>query len=96
MWHDLQSFRPRILLVEISTQGPSMPVPQRGESYPAQAGLGEIVKLGSAKGYTLVATTYCNALFIENTCLTDTLEQDRQLFPDSRRSTASWGLRRIR
>ena len=69
MWHDLQSFRPRIMLVEISTQGPSMPIPARGEPYPAQAGLKQIKGLGESKGYTLVATTFCNALFIENTCL---------------------------
>jgi hypothetical protein len=69
MWHNLVAFRPRILLVEISTQGPSMPVPKRGEPYPAQAGLKQIKGLGEFKGYTLVATTFCNALFIENTCL---------------------------
>lgn len=69
MWCDMVAFRPRIMLVEISTQGPSMPVPQRGEPYPAQAGLAAIVELGKTKGYTLVATTFCNALFIENTCL---------------------------
>ena len=69
MWCDMVAFRPRIMLVEISTQGPSMPVPQRGEPYPAQAGLNAIVELGKRKGYTLVATTFCNALFIENTCL---------------------------
>lgn len=69
MWHHLKKYRPRIMLVEISTQGPSMPVPARGEPYPAQAGLNQIEELGISKGYTLVATTYCNALFIENTCL---------------------------
>lgn len=69
MWCDMVAFRPRIMLVEISTQGPSMPVPQRGEPYPAQAGLDAIVELGKAKEYTLVATTFCNALFIENSCL---------------------------
>jgi len=69
LWHDLRVYRPRIMLVEISTQGPSMPVPLRGEPYPAQAGLNQIEELGISKGYTLVATTYCNALFIENTCL---------------------------
>lgn len=69
MWHDLESFRPRIILVEISTQGAPMPVPSRGEPYPAQAGLIAIKTLGESKGYTLVATTFCNALFIENACL---------------------------
>ena len=69
LWHDMVEIRPRVMLVEISTQGRSMPVPLRGEPYPAQAGLEQITQLGASKGYTLVATTHCNALFIENTCL---------------------------
>jgi hypothetical protein len=69
LWNDMVQIRPRVMLVEISTQGRSMPVPERGEPYPAQAGLKQIKELGESKGYTLVATTHCNALFIENSCL---------------------------
>lgn len=69
LWHDMAEIRPRIMLVEISTQGRSMPIPARGEPYPAQAGMKQIAGLGESKGYTLVATTHCNALFVENTCL---------------------------
>jgi hypothetical protein len=69
LWHDMEEIRPRIMLVEISTQGRSIPIPLRGESYPAQAGLEQIAELGTVKGYTLVAPTFCNALFIENSCL---------------------------
>lgn len=69
LWHDLVVYRPRIILVEISTQGAGMPIPKRGEPYPAQAGLTQIEALGTVKGYTLVATTYCNALFVDSECL---------------------------
>lgn len=69
LWHDMVEIRPRVMLVEISTQGPSMPVPARDEPYPAQAGMKQIKGLGESKGYTLVATTHCNALFVENSCL---------------------------
>ncbi len=69
MWEDLKAFKPRIMLVEISTSGRSMPVPKRGEPYPAQAGMEQIKGLGESKGYTMVATTFCNALFVENSCL---------------------------
>jgi hypothetical protein len=69
LWHDMWTIEPRVMLVEISTQGPSMPIPARGEPYPAQAGLDAITELGKSKGYTLVATTFCNALFVKTECL---------------------------
>lgn len=69
LWHDLAEFKPRVMLVEISTQGPAMSIPKRGEPYPAQAGLAAIEELATSKGYTLVATTFCNALFVDNACL---------------------------
>lgn len=69
LWHDMWTIEPRVMLVEISTQGPSQPIPIRGEAYPAQAGLDAITELGKSKGYTLVATTFCNALFVKTECL---------------------------
>lgn len=69
MWADMVEYRPRIMLVEISTQGPQQSIPRRGEPYPAQAGLNYIEELGIVKGYTLVATTFCNALFVKTECL---------------------------
>lgn len=69
LWHDMHLYRPRVMLVEISTQGHGMPIPKRGEAYPAQAGLTQIEHLGKSKGYTLVATTFCNALFMDDKCL---------------------------
>lgn len=64
MWSDLQDVRPRIMLVEISTRSPSEPPPERdGEG---QAGIDAIRYLGESKGYTLVAETFCNALFVDS------------------------------
>ena len=62
LWNDMQDYVPRVMLVEIATYGPEVPVPERGK--PGQAGLHAITVLGNEKGYQLVATTYCNALFI--------------------------------
>lgn len=69
LWHDLTKYSPRIMLVEISTAGPYQPIPDRGVASPAQAGLKAIEYLGISKGYSLVATTYCNALFVKQSCL---------------------------
>jgi hypothetical protein len=69
LWHDMWTIEPRVMLVEISTQGHGQPIPERGEPYPAQAGLDAITELGTSKGYTLVATTFCNALFVKTECL---------------------------
>jgi len=64
MWNDLQDVLPRIMLVEISTRSPSEPPPERyGEG---QAGMDAIRYLGESKGYTLVAETFCNALFVDS------------------------------
>lgn len=64
LWEDLTEFHPRVMLVEISTRGTMEPAPERfGEG---QAGLDAIRALGEAKGYTMVAETFCNALFVDN------------------------------
>lgn len=63
LWHDMRIFRPRIMLVEIHSNNDDAPVPLRGQ--PGQAGLDCIERLGKSKGYTLVARTRCNALFVE-------------------------------
>lgn len=64
MWSDLQDVRPRIMLVEISTRGHAEPPPERGGE--GQAGIDAIRHLGESKGYTLVAETFCNALFVDS------------------------------
>ena len=67
LWNDLEKYVPRVMLVEIATSGEDEPVPDRGEK--GQAGLTAIRNLGEEKGYELVATTYCNALFVHKEAL---------------------------
>ena len=66
MWSDLYLYRPRVMLVE-THQERCEPVPERGGA--GQAGLDAITALGGQKGYVLVASTYCNALFVDSKCL---------------------------
>lgn len=67
LWTDLVLYRPRIMLVEISTRHHAEPPPERGGE--GQAGLDAIMALGESKGYVFVAETYCNALFIDETAI---------------------------
>lgn len=68
LWDDLKDFEPRIMLVEVSTRGSSEPPPERdGEG---QAGVHAIKSLGESKGYSMVAETVCNALFVKSELLT--------------------------
>lgn len=66
LWDALVTVRPRVMLVEISTRGEWEGIPGIGEEYPAQAGLRAVEDLGRRKEYTLVAHTYCNALFVDS------------------------------
>lgn len=63
LWNNLVTYRPRVMLVEVATGAASQPIPTIGGT--GQAGLSEIMDLGEAKDYELVATTYCNALFVD-------------------------------
>ena len=67
LWEELTEFQPRVMLVEISTRHPVEPPPERGGE--GQAGIDAIRALGEKKGYTLVAETLCNALFVDSNCL---------------------------
>lgn len=71
LWHDLREVRPRIMLVEILPNQPTVPPPERGSTTDPQTGLNAITELGQTKGYTLVATTHCNALFVDTAELTN-------------------------
>lgn len=64
MWYDLTDYRPRVMLVEYRAGNLVDAVPERGSDQ-GQAGLYAIEELGKEKGYTLVATTLCNALFVD-------------------------------
>jgi hypothetical protein len=64
LWNSMYKYRPRIMLVEILPSDIHAAVPVLGAGA-GQAGLEAIQELGTRKGYTLVATTHCNALFID-------------------------------
>jgi len=66
LWYDLLKHRPRIMLVEIFPPDARKPAPTRTAGREHQAGLNAIAQLGIDKGYSLVATTHCNALLIES------------------------------
>lgn len=73
-WEDMVRYRPRVMLVEhqpTQTRFRNFMPTKRGDS---QVPLGPIVELGKRKGYTLVDTTQCNALF----CLTELLNGNGQ------------------
>ena len=70
MWLDLEEYRPRVMLVEIYPPDRKQPFPKRGANG-GQAGLDAIESLGISKDYVLVATTYCNALFVAKEELMD-------------------------
>ena len=66
-WEGLAMFRPRLMLMEFMYVGDPLFVPPKdGEG---QAGKQAIVDLGTSKGYTPVAKTYCNLLFVDSQCL---------------------------
>jgi len=56
--------QPRIMLVEFEPSNEKEFVPNLGDG--GQASLSSIRKLGESKGYTLIATTYCNGLFLDD------------------------------
>ncbi len=63
-WAGMHEYLPRILLVEVAAnQATAIPSPL-GTTKPIQAGQQMMESLGISKGYTLVATTHCNCLFI--------------------------------
>jgi hypothetical protein len=63
IWRDMQS-RPDLMLVEFSPYaGPDNPT---GQGPFGQCGINPLVAVGESKKYTLIARTYCNALFVNN------------------------------
>ena len=73
-WEDMTKYRPRVMLVEhhpTQRRFRNFMPTRRGES---QVPIGPIVQLGERKGYALVDTTRCNALF----CLSELLNGDTQ------------------
>lgn len=64
-WRGLVCHRPRVMVVEYNPAGDCI---QGGRSV-WQAGLETVAALGQAKGYVLVATVYCNGLFVREDCV---------------------------
>lgn len=64
-WAGMKRYSPRLMLVEFERQPGTLP-PLNG---PGQAGRCLIEDLGRAKGYTPLAATYVNLLFVRNDCL---------------------------
>lgn len=68
VWKGLTRYRPRVMLVEYlylndNFTDPTF-IPERDG--PGQAGRDAIITLGQEKGYTAIASTFCNLLFVEN------------------------------
>lgn len=67
-WLGMEKYKPRVMLVEYmylndNFTDPWFVPPENGEG---QAGLEAICELGHRKGYTPIASTYCNVLFARN------------------------------
>ena len=69
LWHDMQQYRPRVMLVEFHWADGDDFIPDRGAGYRKQAGESAMIRLGSDKGYTPVAKTHVNLLFIRDDCM---------------------------
>lgn len=67
LWAGMLTYRPRVMVVEVHPidRDLNAPIPQKGPREAGQAGLRLIAMLGHKKNYELVATTYCNAIFID-------------------------------
>ena len=65
LWKEMILVRPRVMVVEIFPPDKEALPPTRGQGNNGQAGLYPIKKLGETKGYQLVATTHCNAVFVD-------------------------------
>lgn len=74
VWAGMRVIRPRVMMVEYAAGRPADQVPplrlDKGEPSPLiQAGKHMIHYMGCVKGYTTVAMTLCNALFVRNDVL---------------------------
>lgn len=66
VWDGLKKYAPRVMLVEFC-QNEGDDIPPFGDTSGRQATLEPIIKLGKAKGYTAIAKTYVNVVFIKDT-----------------------------
>ncbi len=68
VWHEMEQFEPRVVLIEYHYSRPDLFIPERdtvvGKRGGEQATEQAIVELGESKGYHMVARTLCNCLFV--------------------------------
>ncbi len=68
VWHDMERFKPRVVLIEYHYSRSDRFIPERntgvGKRGGEQATEQAIVELGESKGYRMVARTLCNCLFV--------------------------------
>ncbi len=62
VWQGMQTYRPRVMLVE------KFPADENADIN-GQAGRTLLLELAEDKGYTCVADTFCNMLFVADECL---------------------------
>lgn len=67
IWAGLKNYTPKLVCIEFNpTMGPELDFIQSESGAPCGSSLLALVNLGAAKGYTLVAVTVTNALFVRN------------------------------
>lgn len=67
-WDGMVMYRPRVMLVEFALNENNGPedVPALGDTTQRQATIGPILRMGRSKGYTAIAKTYVNAVFVRD------------------------------
>ena len=65
LWHDMQKYRPRVMLVEFHWRDGEDFIPPRDPEDRRQAGRNALLSLGQSKGYVAVAQTHVNLLFVQ-------------------------------
>ncbi len=68
VWHEMERFKPRVVLIEYGYGTDVHFIPERGTTVGKRGGEQAtekaIVELGKSKGYKFVARTLCNCLFV--------------------------------
>ena len=64
VWDGMKNYAPRMMLVEFCKNDGDL-IPLRGDNGRKQATLQPILHLGKSKGYTAIAKTYVNVLFVK-------------------------------
>jgi hypothetical protein len=68
IWESLKNYRPRVVVIEFNPSIPSdiLFVQAKNELINEGASAAALVHLGNEKGYSLVAVTNCNCIFLNN------------------------------